>query len=80
MARDIAKTDAYLTSMRQRKKVELLFPYLKRILRLDLLRLRGPNGAKDQFLLAAAVLNLRRLAKLVVPAGPIPATRGRPAP
>ena len=74
MARDIAKTDAYLTSRRQRKKVEMLFAHLKRILRLDRLRLRGPNGAKDEFLLAATAQNLRRLAKLVVPAGPIPAT------
>ena len=43
MARDIAKTDAYLTSRRQRKKVEMLFAHLKRILNLGRLRLRGPN-------------------------------------
>jgi Transposase DDE domain len=41
-ARDIAKTDAYVTSRRQRKKVEMLFAHLKRILRLGRLRLRGP--------------------------------------
>jgi hypothetical protein len=35
MARDIAKTDAYVTSRRERKKVEMLFAHLKRILRLD---------------------------------------------
>ena len=34
MARDIAKTDAYLTSRRERKKVEMLFAHLKRILSL----------------------------------------------
>ena len=34
MARDIAKTDAYLTSRRQGKKVEMLFAHLKRILKL----------------------------------------------
>jgi hypothetical protein len=52
-ARAIAKTEAYAVSRRQRKKVEMLFAHLKRILRLDRLRLRGPSGAKDEFLLAA---------------------------
>jgi hypothetical protein len=28
---DIAKSDAYVTSMRERKKVEMLFAHLKRI-------------------------------------------------
>ena len=64
MARDIAATDAYLISSRQRKKVEMLFAHLKRILKLDRLRLRGPNGAKDEFHLAAAAQNLRKLAKI----------------
>jgi hypothetical protein len=32
MARDIAATDAYVTSRRERKKVEMLFAHLKRIL------------------------------------------------
>ena len=70
MARDIARTDAYATSLRQRKKVEMLFAHLKRILRLDRLRLRGPNGARDEFLLAATAQNLRRLAKLTAPPTP----------
>jgi hypothetical protein len=48
-----------------RKTVEMLFAHLKRILRLDRLRLRGPNGAKDEFLMAATAQNLRKLAKLV---------------
>jgi hypothetical protein len=47
----------------------MLFAHLKRILRLDRLRLRGPSGARDEFLLAATVQNLRKLAKLI----PIPA-------
>lgn len=46
MARDISKTDAYAVSRRQRKKVEMLFAHLKRILGLGRLRLRGPNGAR----------------------------------
>jgi len=65
LARDIAKTEAYVTSRRQRKKVEMLFAHLKRILRLDRLRLRGPCGARDEFHLAAAAQNLRKLAKLI---------------
>ena len=65
LARDLALTDAYATSRRQRKKIEMLFAHLKRILKLDRLRLRGPNGAKDEFLLAATAQNLRKLAKLI---------------
>ena len=42
----------------------MLFAHLKRILRLARLRLRGPNGARDEFLLAATAQNLRRLARL----------------
>jgi hypothetical protein len=54
MARQIAKSREGRTSRRLRKKVEMLFAHLKRILKLDRLRLRGPNGARDEFLLAAA--------------------------
>ena len=53
MARQIAKSSEGRTSRRLRKKVEMLFAHLKRILKLDRLRLRGPNGARDEFLLAA---------------------------
>jgi len=74
LARDLSVTDAYLTSRRERKKVEMLFAHLKRILKLDRLRLRGPNGAKDEFLLAATAQNLRKLAKLIpIPTQPVPA-------
>jgi transposase len=71
MARTIAKSWEGRTSRRQRKKVEMLFAHLKRILKLDRLRLRGPNGARDEFVLAATAQNLRKLAKLV----PIPQPR-----
>lgn len=74
MARDIATTPEYATSRRLRKKVEMLFAHLKRILRLDRLRLRGPNGAKDEFLLAATAQNLRKLAKLIPMNEPVGAT------
>ena len=65
--REIAKTEAYVTSRRERKKIEMLFAHLKRILRLDRLRLRGPSGARDEFFLAATAQNLRKLAKLIRP-------------
>jgi transposase len=74
MAREIAKTEAYRTSRCQRKKVEMLFAHLKRILKLDRLRLRGPNGARDEFHLAATAQNLRKLAKLIPVPAPIAAT------
>jgi transposase len=74
LAREIAKTEAYKTSRRQRKKVEMLFAHLKRILKLDRLRLRGPCGARDEFHLAATAQNLRKLAKLIPGPQAIPAT------
>jgi transposase len=64
VARDIAKTRQYEISMKLRKKVEMLFAHLKRILGLGRLRLRGPCGANDEFLLAATAQNLRKLAKI----------------
>src|SRR5215831_7164819 len=69
MARDIAATEAYATSRCERKKIEMLFAHLKHILKLDRLRLRGPNGACDDFDPAATAQNLRKLAKLI----PVPA-------
>ncbi|MER9558195.1 IS1182 family transposase [Mesorhizobium sp. M0323] len=62
VARAIAETPEYERSRHRHKKVEMLFAHLKRILRLGRLRLRGPSGARDEFLLAATAQNLRRLA------------------
>jgi len=64
-------TEAYTQSRRDRKKVEMQFAHLKRILRLNRLRLRGPLGAKDEFLHAATVQNLRKLAKLLIRPPPV---------
>lgn len=72
VARGIARTEAYVTSRRERKKIEILFAHLKRILRLDRLGLRGPCGAHDEFLLAATAQNLRKLAKLIPTPAPMP--------
>src|SRR5437016_1059101 len=66
VARAITRTAAFSQSRRDRKKIEMLFAHLKRILRLGRLRLRGPSGAQFEFTLAAVAQNLRRLAKLVV--------------
>ena len=66
VARAVAKTPAYEQTRRDRKKVEMLFAHLKRILRMGRLRLRGPAGAQFEFTLAAIAQNLRRLAKLTV--------------
>jgi transposase len=63
-ARALANTEAFEQSRRDRKRVEMLFAHLKRILKLGRLRLRGPRGAQDEFTLAAIAQNLRRLAKL----------------
>ncbi len=74
LVRAIAATEAYQTSRRQRKKVEMLFAHLKRILKLDRFRLRGPSGARDEFHLAATAQNLRKLAKLIPRPTVIPVT------
>jgi hypothetical protein len=73
VARKIAMSWEGRASRRLRKKVEMLFAHLKRILKLDRLRLRGPNGAHDEFLLAATAQNLRKLAKLIPIPNPQPA-------
>jgi transposase len=70
VARELANTGAYRQSRKDRKKVEVLFAHLKRVLRLDRLRLRGRTGARDEFLLAATAQNLRRMAKWLVPKAP----------
>jgi hypothetical protein len=49
VARELARTPQYQQSRRDRKKVEMLFARLKRILKVDRLRLRGLNGAHDDF-------------------------------
>jgi len=64
VARAIVNSPDYEQSRRERKKVEMAFAHLKRILKLGRLRLRGPSGARDEFMLAATAQNLRKLAKL----------------
>jgi hypothetical protein len=66
-AGEISRTGADRKSRCERKKVEVLFAHLKRILKVDRLRLRGLHGAEDEFLLAATAQNLRRMAKQMMP-------------
>jgi transposase len=63
--RALADTEAFQQSCRERKKVEMRFAHMKRILKLDRLRLRGLHGVRDEVLLTATAQNLRRLAKLL---------------
>lgn len=68
--RALANTEAFQRSRRERKKVEVRFAHMKGIHKLNRLRLRGLNGAKDEVLLTATAQNLRRLAKLLGRAPP----------
>jgi transposase len=68
--RALATTESFQQSRRERKKVEMRFAHMKRILKLDRLRLRGLNGARDEVLLTATAQNLRRVAKLLWRATP----------
>ena len=70
-ARKLLDTPAYQQSRKDRKKVEMLFAHMKRILKLDRLRLRGLSGAHDEFLLVATVQNLRRMAKYMAQGPPM---------
>jgi hypothetical protein len=63
--RGLKETPAFKCSARLRKKVEMCFAHLKRNLNFRRLRLRGITGAKDEFLLAAAAQNLRKLVQVL---------------
>lgn len=71
--RSLANTEAFQRSRRERKKVEMAFAHMKRILKLDRLRLRGLAGARDEVLLVAIAQNLRKLARYVGRPPPTPA-------
>ncbi len=64
-ARMIGQTKAFEQSTKDRKKVEITFAHMKRIIGLRRFRLRGMTGADDELLLAATALNLRKLAKMI---------------
>jgi hypothetical protein len=55
-----------IRNWRLRKKVEMLFAHLKLILKLNRIRLLGPSGAHDEFVLVATAQPLRKRAKLIL--------------
>ncbi|QND61953.1 transposase (plasmid) [Mesorhizobium huakuii] len=61
--RALRETPGYARSRRLRKRIERLFGHFKRNIAFRRLRLRGLSGAKEEFLLAAAVQNLQLLAR-----------------
>lgn len=71
LARSLAGTPAFEQSRRDRKKIEMAFAHLKRIFGLGRLRLRGPRGAQDEFLLAATAQNLMKLARKIARPPPL---------
>jgi transposase len=76
--RALANTEAFQQSRRERKEIEMQFAHMKRILRLDRLRLQGLSGARDEVLLTATAQNLRRLVKFLCRPPPL-ATAACPA-
>ena len=71
LARSLVGTPEFERSRRERKKVEMVFAHLKRIFGLGRLRLRGPRGAQDEFLLAATAQNLKKLARHIARPPPL---------
>ena len=71
LARSLVGTPAFEQSRHERKKVEMVFAHLKRIFGLGRLRLRGPRGAQDEFLLAATAQNLKKLARHIARSPPL---------
>ncbi len=63
-------TEGFEQSRRERMKVE--FAHLKRIPKLDRLRLGGLSGARDEILLAATAQNLGKMATYVARPPPLP--------
>jgi transposase len=62
VTRRIMRTKAFVKSRDQRKRVEMRFAHLKVHHRFERMRLRGLSGARDEFVLAATVQNLKTLA------------------
>ena len=75
-ARELASTPEFEYAQRQRKKVEALFAELKNQIGLRRLRLRRLKFVREQFFLAAAAQNLKRLVRFLnqSPQSILPAT------
>ena len=64
-ARELAQTPEFAKAQRQRKKVEALFAELKNQIGLRRLRLRRLKFVREQFFLAAAAQNIKRLVRFL---------------
>ena len=64
-ARQITRSWKDRASRRLCKKIEMLLARLKRILKFDRLRIRGPNDTRDESILAATAQNPRKPAKRI---------------
>jgi len=64
-ARELANTPAFASAQRERKKVEALFAEMKNLIGLRRLRLRRMKFVGEQFFLAAAAQNLKRLVRFL---------------
>jgi len=64
-ARELANTAEFAKAQRQRKKVEALFAELKNQIGLRRLRLRRLKFVREQFFLAAAAQNIKRLVRFL---------------
>ena len=75
-ARDLANTPAFASAQRERKKVEALFAELKNQIGVRRLRLRRMKFVREQFFLAAAAQNIKRLVRFLsqVPRPPLTVT------
>jgi transposase len=73
VTRRLMRTKAFLKSRNQRKRIEMRFAHLKVHHRFERMRLRGLSGARDEFVLAATVQNLKTLALRTF--GPPPASQ-----
>jgi hypothetical protein len=75
-ARELANTPEFANAQRQRKKVEALFAELKNQIGLRRLRLRRLKFVREQFFLAAAAQNIKRLVRFLSqsPRSILPAT------
>src|SRR6267378_5267840 len=75
--RDLANTPGFASAQRERKKVEALFAELKNQIGLRRLRLRRLKFVREQFFLAAAAQNIKRLVRFLS-LGPQPLLKATP--
>jgi hypothetical protein len=61
----LVNTPGFVNAQRERKKVEALFAELKNQIGLGRLRLRRMKFVREQFFLAAAAQNIKRLVRFL---------------